>query len=90
MAGDLQAAQDQDCLFLYNNDASSNLIPLHLVTPEQEALIFRWYRNTRKLARQYEREQMRAQRTQFRQQHQNLRLGASGPAWGPLKRKRHH
>lgn len=80
----------RDCLFLYNNDASSNLIPLRLVTPEQEALIFRWYRNTRKLARQYEREQMRAQRTRFRQQHQDLRLGASGPAWGPLKRKRHH
>lgn len=86
--GTVKLHRTKDCLFLYNDSASGNLIPLRQLTPEQEQLIFQWYQSTRKLARQYEREQMRRERAQFRQNHQNLRPGRSGPAWGPLKKRR--
>ena len=86
--GTVKLRKTKDCLFLYNDSASSNLIPLRLLTLEQEQWIFQWYQNTRKLARQYEREQMRQERAKFRQDHQNLRLDRSGPAWGPLKNRR--
>lgn len=86
--GTVKLHRTKDCLFLYNDSASGNLIPLRQLTPEQEQWIFQWYQNTRKLARQYEREQMRQERDKFRRNHQNLRLGGTGPAWGPLKNRR--
>lgn len=78
----------RDCLFLYNEDTRSNLLPRRLLTPEQEEQILQWYRGTRHLAKEYERKQLRAERDKRRAANAKARRGRSGPAWGPLKNRR--
>ena len=75
------------CLFLYNDDVSGNLVPLRLLTDAQAASIETWYKNSRPQAKAYFKKKNREERQKFRDEHPNLRLGRTGPAWGPWKRK---
>lgn len=76
------------CLFLYNDDASSNLLPLRLLTPAQVETLEGWFQKSRADSREYQKKQNRKARQEFRKNHPGLRLGRSGPAWGPWKRKK--
>ena len=75
------------CLFVYNDDVSGNLIPLRLLTTEQAAAIETWFKNSRANAKVYLKQKEKAERQKFRDEHQHLRFGRTGPAWGPRKRK---
>lgn len=76
------------CLFLYNDDASSSLLPLRLLTPEQVEALEGWFQKSRAGSKEYQKKQNRKARQEFRKNHPGLRLGRSGPAWGPWKRKK--
>lgn len=78
----------RSCLFLYNDGASGNLIPLRLLTDEQLAAIETWYRNSREQAKVWQKEQEKQERQKFRDTHPQLRFGRTGPAWGPWKRRK--
>ena len=80
--------KSRDCIFLYNSDASGNLLPRRLLTREQITLLDKWYKSTRQSAADYAKEHERQERQAFRDSHQHLRLGNSGPMWGPWKRKK--
>lgn len=75
------------CLFLYNDEVSGNLIPLRLLTEGQAAAIETSFKNSRPQAKAYFKKKNREERQHFRDTHPGLRLGRSGPAWGPRKRK---
>ena len=45
------------CLFLYNDGASSNLLPLRLMTDEQVQAIETWFQHTRAMAKDYRKKQ---------------------------------
>ena len=75
------------CLFLYNDDTTSNLLPLRLMTDTQVKAIETWYKNSRTAYKEYRKKEDRAARQKFRDEHPGLRLGRTGPAWGPRKRK---
>lgn len=77
----------RSCLFLYNDGASGNLLPLRLMTEEQARAIETWFQNSRAMAKEYQKKQEKAEREKFRAEHPGLRLGRTGPAWGPWKRK---
>lgn len=76
------------CVFLYNDDTTSNLLPRRLMTDEQVQSLETWFRNSRAQAKELQKKQDRLAREQFRQSHPGLRLGRTGPAWGPWKKKR--
>ena len=78
----------RSCLFLYNDDASSNLLPLRLMTEEQVSALETWYKNSRAAAKEYRKREEKLQREKFRAEHPGLRFGRTGPVWGPWKRKR--
>ena len=75
------------CIFLYSDEVSGNLIPLRLLSQEQAECIETWYRSSREQARAYLKEEEKKRRQQFRDTHPGLRLGRTGPVWGPWKRK---
>ncbi len=77
----------RSCLFLYSDGATSNLIPLRLLTEEQVAAMETWFRNTRSMAKDYQKKKEKLEREKFRAEHPGLRLGRTGPVWGPWKRK---
>lgn len=77
----------RSCLFLYNDGASSNLLPLRLMTEEQIRAIESWFRDSRAAAKAYRKTQEKLERERFRAEHPGLRLGRTGPAWGPWKKK---
>ena len=76
------------CLFLYNDGASGNLLPLRLLTDEQAAAIEGWYAASRAEAKTLRREREKQEREAYRASHSFLRFGRTGPAWGPWKRKK--
>lgn len=78
----------RSCLFLYNDGASSNLLPLRSMTAEQAEAIESCFENSREAYKAYRKETERAERKQFREDHPGLRLGRTGPAWGPWKRNK--
>ncbi len=80
--------KSKDCLFVYNTEASSNLLPRRLLLPEQEAQLSRWFQDSRLIAKEYEKKQLRKEREEFKKNHPGLRLGRTGPAWGPWRRKK--
>ena len=75
------------CLFIYHNETSCNLIPLRLLTEQQAASLETWFAHTRDQYKAYRKKEDQAAREKFRKEHSNLRLGRTGPAWGPRKRK---
>ena len=78
----------KDCVFIYNDDTSSNLLPRRLLTDGQLRAIETWFQNSRQQAREYQKKQDRLARERFREDHPGLRLGRTGPAWGPWKKKK--
>ncbi len=78
----------RDCLFLYNDETTSNLLPLRLMTEAQVKAVETWFANSRTAYKEIRRKEDRAARKQFREEHSGLRLGRTGPAWGPWKRKK--
>ena len=76
------------CLFLYNDDTTSNLLPLRLMTESQAKAVETWFNNSRAAYKAYQKKEDRAARKQFREDHPGLRLGRTGPAWGPWKKKK--
>lgn len=78
----------KSCLFLYNDDITGNLLPLRLLTPGQINSIENWYKLSRSQAKEYQKQQDRLARKKFREDHPGLRLGRTGPAWGPWKRRK--
>ena len=77
----------RSCLFLYNDGASSSLLPLRLMTEEQVKALETWFADSRAEAKEYRKRQEKLEREKFRAEHPGLRLGRTGPAWGPWKRK---
>ena len=75
------------CVFLYNDDTTGNLLPRRLMTESQVKALQTWFANSRTQARALRKKQDRAAREQFKKDHPGLRLGRSGPAWGPWRRK---
>ena len=78
----------RDCLFLYNDDTTSNLLPLRLLTDAQAKAVETWFGNSRAAYKEYQKKEDRQARQKFREDHPGLRLGRTGPAWGPWKRKK--
>ena len=78
----------KSCLFLYNSDTSSNLLPTRLLTAEQISQINSWYKSSRDLAKEYEKKQMRKERREFKENHKGSIFTRRGPAWGPLRGRR--
>lgn len=78
----------KNCLFLFNDEVNSNLLPLRLLTEGQMNSIQNWYKLSRANAKEYRKKQDRIAREQFRKDHPGLRLGRTGPAWGPFKRRK--
>lgn len=52
----------KDCLFLYNTNTSSNMIPRRLISKEQEDQIRAWYQNSREAAKEYRKTQKQERR----------------------------
>ena len=77
----------RDCLFLYNDETTSNLLPLRLLTDAQAKAVETWFRNSRAAYRAWRKEEDRAARKKFREDNPQLRFGRTGPAWGPWKSK---
>lgn len=75
------------CYFLYDNDASSNLLPRRLLDGQKEELLEKWFQESRQEAKAYQKKQLRKERQEFRDSHPGLRLGRSGPMWGPFRRR---
>ncbi len=78
----------KNCLFLFNDDVNSNLLPLRLLTEGQVNSLQNWYKLSRLNAKEYQKQQDRLARKKFKEDHPGLRLGRTGPAWGPWSRKR--
>lgn len=85
--GTTKLRKTHDCIFLYNDDASCNLLPRRLMTTEQEGQLLAWFQGTRALAREYQHVQDRKARAAYRAEHQSLRDRRRGPAWGPMSKK---
>ena len=77
----------KNCIFVYNEGASGNLLPRRLLTPEQEEQIYSWYKATRIIAKDYQRAEERKRRREYKDTHKGLRFGSTGPAWGPFRRR---
>ena len=75
------------CLFLYNDETTSNLLPLRLLTDQQVNALETWFRHSREQYKLYRRKQDQNARNEFKKNHSHLRLGRTGPAWGPRKRR---
>lgn len=75
------------CIFIYSDDTSCNLIPRRLLTPNQERSLETWYKNTRAMAKAYQKKQEKERRAKFKKDHPGLRLGRTGPVWGPWKKR---
>lgn len=84
--GTVKLKKTRDCIFIYNDDASSNLLPRRLMTEDQARRIQLWYKDSRILSKQYQQKEMRKEREEWKESHQHLRFGRTGPAWGPWKR----
>jgi len=78
----------RDCLFLYNDDTTSNLLPLRRMTDAQAKAVETWFRNSRAAYKEIRKKEDRLARKKFREDHPGLRLGRTGPAWGPWKNKK--
>ena len=78
----------RDCLFLYNDESSSSLLPLRLLSAEQTAAIEGWYAASRAEAKQYKKELEKQYRSGRLGRLRALRSEMSGPAWGPWKKNR--
>jgi hypothetical protein len=75
----------RDCIFLFNNDTSSTMLPRRLMTEEQVKQIKSWYKNTRELSKEYEKKKLREERKKHKENQQGFFSRYRGPAWGPLK-----
>ena len=78
----------KDCIFIYNDETTSNLLPRRLLTEGQVQALEAWFRASRRQAKEYQKKQDRLARQQFKDTHPGLRLGRTGPAWGPWSRKK--
>ena len=78
----------RSCLFIYNDDTSGNLLPLRLMTDAQAKAVETWFRNSRAAYKKYRKKEDRLARQKFREEHPGLRLGRTGPVWGPWKNKK--
>ena len=78
----------KDCIFIYNDETTGNLLPRRLLTEGQIQSLETWFQNSRQQAKEYQKKQDRLARQQFRDSHPGLRLGRTGSAWGPWKRKK--
>jgi hypothetical protein len=78
----------RDCIFLFNDDTSSTLLPRRLMTEEQVKQIKTWYKTSRLLSKEYEKKKMRQERKEHKENHQGFFSRYRGPAWGPWKNKR--
>ena len=76
------------CVFLYNDETTCNLLPRRLMSESQVKALETWFRNSRTQAKEYEKKQNRLARQKFREDHPGLKLGRSGPAWGPWRRRK--
>ena len=76
------------CVFLYNDETTTNLIPLRLLTEEQLQSLQTWFDHTRDQYKAFRKKEDQAAREKFRKDHPGLRLGRTGPAWGPRKKKK--
>ena len=76
-----------NCLFLYNDETTSNLLPLRRMTDDEANALETWFRDSRAAFKEYRKEEDRAARERFREDNPQLRFGRTGPAWGPWKRK---
>ena len=77
----------KDCLFVFNEGASGNLLPKRLMTADEMRQIETWFKDSRKASKDYEKEQTQKDREKFREEHQDLKFGNRGPSWGPWKKK---
>ena len=75
------------CLFLYNDETTSNLLPRRLMTDGQTEAVETWFRDSRAAYREYRKNEDRMASRRFRERNPDLRLGRTGPAWGPWKRR---
>ncbi len=75
------------CVFLYNDETTSNLIPVRLLTEEQIRSMETWFGHTRGQYKALRKKEDKDASKKFRSEHPDLRLGRTGPAWGPWKRK---
>lgn len=78
----------KDCIFIYNDEITSNLLPRRLLTDNQIKTLETWFQNSRRQAKEFQKKQDRLARQKFREEHPGLRLGRTGPAWGPWRRKK--
>ena len=63
----------RDCLFIYNEPGSGNLLPRRLLTPEQIGAIETWYKNARPQAKAFFKEQERQERKAYRERRRRSR-----------------
>ena len=85
--GTTKLKKTKDCLFLYNNDASSSLLPRRLMSQQQIDLLEKWFRDSRADAKAFQKKELNRERAEFRANHPGLRLGRRGPAWGPFRKR---
>ena len=78
----------RSCLFIYNDDTSGNLLPLRLMTDAQVKAVETWFANSRTAYKAYQKKEDQAARKKFREEHPGLRLGRTGPVWGPNRRRK--
>ena len=79
--------ETRDCVFIYNDGASGNLLPRRLLTDGQIKAVRERFDASRTEAKAFRREKERREREEFRNSHPGLRLGRTGPLWGPWKRR---
>ena len=85
--GTTKLHKTRDCIFIYNSAASGNLLPRRLLSSEQEEQLVCWFRNTRLLAKDFQKAEDRKARQKFKEEHESLRYGRRGPSWGPLSHR---
>ncbi len=78
--GTTRLHKTHDCVFIYNSEASGNLLPRRLLSPEQEEQLLCWFKNTRLLAKEFQRDEERKARRNFKEEHESLRQGRRGPS----------
>ena len=88
--GTVKFAEGKHCLFLYNDDSHSSLIPRHCISDKDLQTVRSWFNKSRGESKDFIRARDRAERQEqkekMRQNRKNNRFWGNGPAWGPWKR----
>ena len=89
--GTVKLKETKHCLFLYNDDTHSNLLPLRAISAEEKNTILNWYQKSRAEAKSFiaarDRAERMAEREKMKERRKNNRFWGNGPVWGPFKRK---